>query len=250
MSRVQSRGGPDLRWQAVFVCGGTGCSGQRQHLPGKFPFHTIEQWGKLKIDRSAELHICFARRYRLSFANRLFSTLGAPREASTHGQAPEHEASAGPGQGKNHPLPDLPTRPQTGQGEKSEAGSSSARERQAVSGKKKDCSACTGKLQQEQRLAGARPDRLQCSTTACHPPTKGSGETPPSQESLEGHGDREWVGWRGPSLALRAAGLCGQPDPSSLPQTRRSASAAVPRQANPAQHQHRAVPRAHKKRHR
>lgn len=111
---------------AVFVCGGTGCSSQRHHLSGRFPFQAIEQWGKLKIDRSAELYICFARRYGLAFANRPFSTLGAPGEAGTHGQAPEHEASAGPGQGKSHPLPDLPSHPRTAQREKSEVGSTSA----------------------------------------------------------------------------------------------------------------------------
>lgn len=73
---------------AVCVCGGTGCPGQWQHLLGKFPFYAVEQWGKLETGCSAEPHICLARRYRLSSANRRFSTLGAPGEASARGQAP------------------------------------------------------------------------------------------------------------------------------------------------------------------
>lgn len=96
---------------AVFVCGGTGCSGQRQHLPGKFPFRAIEQRGKLKIDCSAEAHICFARRYRLSLASGRLSARGAPGQVGALGRAPAHEASASPGQGKATPSPACPPAP-------------------------------------------------------------------------------------------------------------------------------------------
>lgn len=104
---------------AALLCGRTGCSGQRQHLPGKLPFHAIEQGGKLKIDCSAERLTRFAWRCRFSFA----STQGAPRGAGTRRQAPGHRATAGPGQGKSRPLPCLPTRPGTARGERPEAGS-------------------------------------------------------------------------------------------------------------------------------
>jgi len=206
MSRVQSGAGPDLAWR---IC----VRRDRVLQPtaatlGKFPFHTVEQRGKLKTDRSAELHISFARRYRLTVAHSQSSALGAPGEAGTHGRAPKHEASAG--QGKAKPPPPWPAhspRPH-------EAGSSSAQERQAGSRQKKDFSSHTAKRQREGRLAGAGPDG--CGVVPRHT------ARPRSQGSLEGHGERS--GWDGG----------GPASPASSPPTRSSASAAVPGRANPA----------------
>lgn len=224
---------------AVCVSGGTGCPGQWQHLLGKFPFYAIEQWGKLETGCSAEPHICLARRYRLSSANRRFSTLGAPGEAGARGQAPglldQGKAKATPPR-PAHPAPDSARGEIRGWQVPSSA--------QGPAGRKRGFSACTDKLRQDQRPARARPQWIWCSATAHHPLTKGSRETPASRESPERHRGRERLGQRRPSLTLRAAG------PVHPALDTRGVSAAEPGRANPAQRQRRAVPCARKTRHR